>query len=278
MLIANPIYDVVFKRLLENERVAKFFISTLLDQHIESVEVRPQEFTYEDEHRNIAVLRLDFLAVVRTAEGGHQKVLIEIQKARNRIDVMRFRNYLAEQYKREDKVGDARVVLPITTIYMLGFNIPEIETACVHVNRQYRDLINARVLDARSSFIERLTHDSYIVQLRRIEGRYQSKLDKLLSVFEQANFVDESQIIKEYAYPTEEGEVRLMTDILHRTVADPETRQQIENEREAWRSFYALFGEELSGKDEIIAEQERTLAEQRRLIEELQKRLDQEKK
>lgn len=30
MVIANPIYDVVFKRMMENERVAKFFIGTLL--------------------------------------------------------------------------------------------------------------------------------------------------------------------------------------------------------------------------------------------------------
>ena len=29
MVIANPIYDVVFKRLMENERVAKFFISSM---------------------------------------------------------------------------------------------------------------------------------------------------------------------------------------------------------------------------------------------------------
>ncbi len=28
MVIANPIYDVVFKRMMENERVAKFFIGT----------------------------------------------------------------------------------------------------------------------------------------------------------------------------------------------------------------------------------------------------------
>jgi hypothetical protein len=32
MIIANPIYDVVFKRLMENEWMAKFFIGTLLDQ------------------------------------------------------------------------------------------------------------------------------------------------------------------------------------------------------------------------------------------------------
>ncbi len=28
MIIANPIYDVVFKKLMENNKVAKFFIGT----------------------------------------------------------------------------------------------------------------------------------------------------------------------------------------------------------------------------------------------------------
>lgn len=37
MIIANPIYDVVFKNLMENDRVAKFFIGTLLGQTIETV-------------------------------------------------------------------------------------------------------------------------------------------------------------------------------------------------------------------------------------------------
>ncbi|MBL7977036.1 MAG: hypothetical protein JNN12_01755, partial [Bacteroidetes Order II. Incertae sedis bacterium] len=46
MIIANPIYDVVFKRLMENDKVVKFFIGTLLEQTIERVEVKPQEFTY----------------------------------------------------------------------------------------------------------------------------------------------------------------------------------------------------------------------------------------
>jgi hypothetical protein len=49
MVIANPIYDVVFKRMMENEKVAKFFISTLLDTAIETIEVKPQEYTYEGE-------------------------------------------------------------------------------------------------------------------------------------------------------------------------------------------------------------------------------------
>jgi len=35
MIIANTIYDVVFKRLMENDRVVKFFIGALLDQNTE---------------------------------------------------------------------------------------------------------------------------------------------------------------------------------------------------------------------------------------------------
>lgn len=49
MVIANPIYEVVFKKMMGNDKVAKFFIGTLLEQTIETVEVKPQEFTYTDE-------------------------------------------------------------------------------------------------------------------------------------------------------------------------------------------------------------------------------------
>ncbi len=94
MVIANPIYDVVFKRLLEDERIAKFFIGTLLNQTIENV--KPQEFTYTDQLAGLSVFRLDFIATIKTQEGEFKKVLIEIQKAKNEIDLMRFRNYLAE--------------------------------------------------------------------------------------------------------------------------------------------------------------------------------------
>ena len=105
MVIANPIYDVVFKRMMENERVAKFFIGTLLEETIETVEVKPQEFTYTDELAGLAVFRLDFIATIKSENGSYKKVLIEIQKAKNQIDLMRFRRYLAEQYKKEDIIN-----------------------------------------------------------------------------------------------------------------------------------------------------------------------------
>ncbi len=66
MIIANPIYNVVFKRLMEDNRIAKFFIGTLLDQTIETVVVKPQEFTYTDELAGLALFRIDFIATVKT--------------------------------------------------------------------------------------------------------------------------------------------------------------------------------------------------------------------
>jgi hypothetical protein len=268
MVIANPIYDVVFKRMMENERVAKFFIGTLLEQIIETIEVKPQEFTYTDELAGISVFRLDFMATIKTETGEYKKVLIEIQKAKNQIDLMRFRNYLAEQYKKEDTVKDEKVVLPITTIYILGFKLPEITTPCIKVERNYKDLINKITLSEKSDFVEKLTHDSYVVQVERITDRYSTKLDKLLSVFEQTNFVDDKKIIKEFKHDTELEEVKILTDILHYSGTNPEEKKKIETEQEAWRTVNAMFENErkelikaLSEKNKALSEKDLALSE-----------------
>ncbi|MDZ7897687.1 MAG: hypothetical protein U5N85_06620 [Arcicella sp.] len=267
MVIANPIYDIVFKRLMENERVAKFFIGTLLEQNIETVEVKPQEFTYTDELAGLAVFRLDFIATIKTEKGEFKKVLIEIQKAKNQIDLMRFRNYLGEQYKKEDTLNDEKIVLPITNIYILGFKLPEIETSCLKIERNYKDLIDKKVIYQKSDFVEKLTHDSFIVQVERITDRYQSKLDKLLSVFEQNNFLDDKKITKQFSHDTNDEEVKIMTDILHYTGTDPEEKKKIEIEQEAWRSVNAMFENE---KKALL----NTINEKDKLIEELLKKLE----
>ena len=241
MIIANPIYDTVFKRMMENERVAKFFIGTLLEEQIETVEVKPQEFTYTDELAGLAVFRLDFIATIKTENGDYKKILIEIQKAKNHIDLMRFRRYLGEQYKKEDKLNDDNNALPITTIYILGFKLPEIESACIKLERNYRDLVDKKIIDKKSDFVEKLTHDSFIVQVDRITNRYQTSLDKLLSVFEQNNFLDENKITKKFEHPTDTEEVKILTDILHYTGTNPEDRRKIEIEQEAWRTVNAVF-------------------------------------
>ena len=277
MVIANPIYDVVFKRLMENERVAKFFIGTLLEQTVESVEVKPQEFTFVDELSALSVFRLDFIASIKTETGEYKKVLIEIQKAKKQIDLMRFRNYLAEQYKKKDSVNNESVILPITTIYILGFKLPEIQTPCIKVERNYKDLVSQKIIDTKSDFVEKLTHDSFIVQVERITDRYQTKLDKLLSVFEQTNFVDNTHITKEYHHDSDVEEVRLMTDILHYTGTDPREKQKIETEQEAWRTVEAMTEDiikELNESKKALDKKDKALGEKDRALDEKDKALD----
>lgn len=282
MIIANPIYDVVFKRMMENDRVAKFFIGTLLDQNIETIEVKPQEFTYSDDLIGLAVFRLDFIATITTETGEKKKVLIEIQKAKNFFDLMRFRNYLAEQYKKEDLINNTKVILPITTIYILGFRLPEINTPCLKVERSYVDKTNKIILNTKSDFIEKLTHDSYVVQIDRITTNYQTKLDKLLSIFEQTNFVDDSKIIKEYFYEVDTEEIKITTDILHFSCTNPTERKKIETEVEAWRTFDALTGnikekytQELLLKDILINKKEQVISEKQQEISQKKQEISQ---
>jgi hypothetical protein len=299
MLIANPIYDVVFKRLMENDQVAKFFLATLLGQEVVAVAVKPQEYTYQGEFEandpqqyaiieerikqrySIWVYRLDFIATIKTADGTYKKVLIEIQKAKNEVDVMRFRNYLAEQYKKKDKQADDSLVLPITTIYILGFKLPDIESPCIQVARTYIDLIHNTPLPHKSPFIEQLTHDCFVVQVARITHRYQTRLDKLLSVFEQRYFTDDKEITKDYTHQPDVAELKLMTDILHYVGTNPQERKHIEVEQEAHRtieSMFANYRKELEQKSKALNEKDKALNEKDKELDEKDKELNEKDK
>lgn len=275
MIIANPIYDVVFKRLMEDKRIARFFIETLTGETISDIVLKPQEFTYNDRLAGVAVYRLDFIATIKTSENEFKKVLIEIQKAKNPVDLMRFRNYLAEQYKKEDEVilGNIKTksALPIITIYLLGFKLNDIDSSVIKVNRQYIDLITNAVINRKNDFIEKLTHDCFIVQIPRIQPKLQSKLEVLLTIFEQTNFTDEREITKDYKYPVNDDLIKNIVDLLHHAGTDPEERNEIEKEQEALRVF------DLGMKDlkQTIVEKDKELTEKDKIIQELLKKLGQ---
>jgi len=267
MVIANPIYDVVFKMMMENEKVAKFFIGTFLDETVVELEVKPHEFTYTNEGKGIALFRLDFVATIKTEAGEIKKILIEIQKARNHVDLMRFRNYLEEQYKKIDVVNDEQVALPITTVYILGFNLAEIGSPCLKVERNYIDLINKAFIKKKSDFIEKLTHVSFIVQIERITDKYGTKLEKLLSIFEQNHFIDENGITKKFNHETDIEEIKIATDILHYAGTGPDERKKIEIEQEGWRSINAI----IEGRDKALIEKDKKLDEKDKELDEKDK-------
>ena len=284
MIIANPISDLVFKWLMSNDRIARFFLETLLEQDILEVQLKPQELSYfnkEDEASLAAaltVMRLDFVATIKTASGEHKKVLIEIQKVRNTIDVKRFRKYLAEHYKQEDEIetdkGKQFEALPIITIYLLGFKLQNVDTPALKVAHKYINQVNHEVMDIKSELIEKLTHETYIVQIPRIEAKLNTRLEQLLSFFEQNHFTDSSGLVKEYPYPLETDLMKLIANELHYLGTDPKKQQYLETEREAMRVYkHELFEIELE-----VEENKKALEENKIAIEEKNRALEENKK
>ena len=76
---ANPIYDSIFKYLVEDKRIAKILISALLKKEVLDVEFRRHEYT-NNVRNDISMFRIDFGARVREADGSEHLVLIELQK------------------------------------------------------------------------------------------------------------------------------------------------------------------------------------------------------
>ena len=268
MLIANPIYDTVFKHLLENEKVAKFFISTLLGKTVHSIALRSPEHTYIDPVDNaLKLLRMDFTVEIEEKDGQRNKIIIEMQKGdKYNIDLIRFRKYLGHEYMSD--------ILPITSIYVLGFHLPGLETACLRIGRDYYDLIEEREIDASAKFVESLTHECYIVQTPLITGRLKTPLDRLLSVFEQRNFTDKSEAAKRYDYPISDDGVKEMTEILNYLGTDPEGRKELDKERYYREYLQDTFGPVYAKMDEQKAE----LAAQQAEIAELKKELERYKR
>jgi len=88
--IVNPIYDTVFKYLLDEEKVARILLGALLGRRITGLQFRPTEIRQEVGN-SLLVLRMDFAATLRLEDGSSKLVLLEIQKAQNPMDVLRFR-------------------------------------------------------------------------------------------------------------------------------------------------------------------------------------------
>ena len=300
MLIANPIYDTVFKRLMENKRSAKFFIQTLTGEQIEDIAMVPQEYTYhakikkqkskkkiadsKDEWEILSLIRFDFVATIHTDDGEYKKVFIEIQKTNKPTNLMRFRTYLGEQYKHMDLVevasGKVEKALPIISIYLLGFKLSNIKAAAIKVCRTYMDMIEQTEIKQKNKLIESLTHDGYFVQIPHITGKPRTLLESLLSIFEQKYFIDDKNTLKEYEYPIEDESVKAMVEILKHAAADEKTRREME---EAWwveedEKEYERMSAELMENKKTIEEKDKTIEEKDKTIEEKDKSLKEKDK
>ncbi len=238
--VANPIYDSVFKFLMEDERIAKTVLSALLKKEIVSVEMRRHEHP-NITRDNISMFRIDFAARVMQDDGSTRLVLIELQKTWLSTETLRFRRYLAAQYNAEEnmlKESNSEAgpyAIPMIAIYLLGHRIGDIDKAVVYVNHKALDYDGKEIENGENDpFINSLTHDSIIVQIPLLHGKINNKLDRVLSVFDQSQRDDSNQHIIRLDINNYEGDSELM-HLVHRlglAAMNASVRQEMDDEDE----------------------------------------------
>ena len=238
--VANPIYDSVFKFLMEDERIAKTVLSALLKKEVVSVEMRRHEHP-NITRDNISMFRIDFAARVMQDDGSTRLVLIELQKTWLSTETLRFRRYLAAQYNAEEnmlKESNSEAgpyAIPMIAIYLLGHRIGDIDKAVVYVNHKALDYDGKEIENGENDpFINSLTHDSIIVQIPLLHGKINNKLDRVLSVFDQSQRDDSNQHIIRLDINNYEGDSELM-HLVHRlglAAMNASVRQEMDDEDE----------------------------------------------
>ena len=278
MLIANPIYDSVFKYLLEDKRVAKRLLSILTGEEIIEIETRSNEQTFRSEATILTVFRLDFVAVILTKTGERKKIIIELQKAKQPIDILRFRRYLGKQYMQQEMVNGVLEDLPIVVIYFLGFKL-NVQHSVLKVNRVYHDAVSGQIIEQKDDFIEKLTHNGIVVQIPCLPPRAQNKLEKVLSVFNQKWVKDEdNNWIMNFPGGNDDEDLNLIVERLHAAAEDEEVQELIEAEEEFERSIERFVREKemlVEQKEQIIEQKDQVIEQKDQQIEELKKLLEQ---
>jgi hypothetical protein len=240
MKIANPIYDVVFKHLMEDIEIAKAILSAILNVEIVSLEIKPQELIRRTAS-GLRLLRIDFKAAIKHKDGSLKIVLIEIQKSKKGYELPRFRRYLANYYsKLEDVINEngenVKVSLPITTIYFLGFRLVKVTVPVLMVKREYYNALTNRKLKVREDFIEHLSHDLYAIQIPRLNMVAQTELEKILDVFSQKKYKTSDARILEYTGDDSNPLVKRIVNKLNMALYDEQmleamyAEEEVENE------------------------------------------------
>lgn len=269
--VANPIYDSVFKFLMDDERIAKTVLSALLKKEVLSVEMRKHE------HPNItrdklSMFRIDFAARVRENDGSTQLILIELQKTWLDTETLRFRRYLAAQYNAEENIqkqGENQgYALPMVAVYLLGHRVGDIDKPVVYVGHKALDYDGKEVENGENDpFISSLIHDSIIVQIPLLHGKINNRLDKVLSVFDQSQRTEESQQIINLEENLYKDDPEMM-QIIHRlslATMSAEVRQEMNDEDE----FFAV----IEARDTQVMKQKKIISEQLDKITEQQDRI-----
>jgi len=127
-----------------------------------------------------------------------------------------------------------------------------------------------------------LTHDSYVIQVKRLELEMRTELEYVLSVFKQENFIEDMRRrVKRYDYEPQDDLMRLILRQLAKAAGDDKLLAQIEAEDMSDLELENAFGKikrQLVQKDKELENNKKTIEEKDKTIEEKAKELEQKEK
>jgi len=275
MYIANPIYDTVFKYMMSDTKVAKIFLSAIIEEKIVELDFTSTERSLKPnvspslvnrELEELIVCRFDFAAKIKTDSGEFKTVTIELQKAKFATDIMRFRRYLGVMYQDADNTSDARRLKArqIYCIYLLNYDIGLSNSPVIKVDHIVSDQATGEELSSKNEFIQSLNHKSWIVQIKQLKANRRNDLENLLSIFDQENITKDHHIlnVKSENFSEEHKEIV-------RKLQEAQSSSEVRNEMIMEDDYF----KELEVKDDIIAEQKKIIADGKRIIAEKDKSL-----
>lgn len=245
------------------------------------MKVRRNEYSNSN-RENLSIFRIDFGATIQEPDGSKHLILIELQKTWLETETLRFRQYLGVHYANPENIHpESRegYAIPMVTVYLLGHKVGDIEEPVLYVRRHsydYNDNLVTKGLP--NPFIDSLPHDSIIVQIPRLHGQVNNRLDKVLSIFDQSHTEGANKQVLNIDERLYAGDDEML-HIVHRLLAaasDSRMRHEMNVEDE----YYSVIEKRdttIMLKDKKIAEQGATIKEQGDTIKEQGDTIEQQK-
>jgi hypothetical protein len=240
---ANPLYDTVFKYLIEDLSIAREFLSIILDVEVLELEVQPQEVSVpvkkrtqrkttaknEQKGNPKSLIRYDFKAKIVQANGEVRTILLELQKRNHKSIIFRFRNYVARNYSIETGAPSFEQKY----IYLTGFPIDSTQELPPYLwcRRQLVDGLTGNLFFPSKgiNFVDELTHESCFIHVNGFREDDPHPVAQVINLFNQKRS-SESPYILEIAPPQTGTLMARIVDRLYKATHDDELMKAMELE------------------------------------------------
>ncbi len=312
LIIPNPIYDVVFRYLMEDPDSAMIVLSTLINEKIKKLHLEPITHSEKNENQtkieiqdpktkdDVYLFHLDFTAIIELPDGSEELIMIELQKASEPDDIFRFKRYISKNFqkKQEKEITDPKTQaietinkpIRLIPIFILNFRIEnEINDLLIKTNRIKTGVFKNKNLQKHNEFIDNLSYDIWVVQLPNLhnvveddykDDEYKKKLYTLLKLFDQKSKVRDNEhrlrIIRKF-FP---GFLdRVIKRIQAASINNPNLEEQMFAEDEYLKTLIkrdnkiSYLEELLDKKDKALEDKDKALEDKDNVINELAKTL-----